>query len=260
MKPILSRLAAASLLAVFSFAAFAAAPPADTKIGNSATATYTDASNTERTTTSNTVVTVVQQVSSFALTADQSKLAAPGGQLFFPHTVVNTGNGTDSFTLQVANNGGDDFDLTFLALYADLNGDGLPDNATPITSSGSIAAGATYKFVVVGVVPGSATAAQTASVAVTAVATATATPAALQTNTDTVSVTNDAVVSVSKSVSSSSGGPGTGPHKFTLAYTNTGNNAGDEPNPHRRDSQRHDLCARKRPLERDRLNAAHRRE
>ena len=216
---------ATSLLvgAALTFAAFAAAPPADTQIGNSATATYTDSTNTERTTTSNTVITVVQQVSSFALTADQAKFAAPGGQVYYPHTIVNTGNGSDTFTLAVANNGGDDFDLSNLALYDDVNGDGLPDNATPISSSGAVVAGATFKFVAVGIVPGAAASSQTSSIAVTASGTATATPAPLQTNTDTTTVTTNAVVSVTKAVNSSSGGPGSGPYKFTLSYTNTGN-------------------------------------
>ena len=101
-----------------------APPPAGTSIGNQASATYTDASNTPRSTTSNVAITIVQQVASFTLTADGAKFAAPGGQVFYPHTLVNTGNGTDSFNLTVANNAGDNYDLTSLALYADANGDG----------------------------------------------------------------------------------------------------------------------------------------
>ena len=75
-----------------------AAPPAGTSIGNQASATYTDASNTERTATSNVALTIVQQVSSFLLTADGARFAAPGSQVLYPHTLVNTGNGTDTFT------------------------------------------------------------------------------------------------------------------------------------------------------------------
>src|SRR5205814_5481228 len=116
-------LAALGLAALVASVAYAAAPPANTSIGNQATATYTDASNTQRTATSNLVVTIVQQVASFTITTDgQSKFAAPGGQVVFPHTITNTGNGTDTFTLSVSNNaGGDNFDLTNLALYADSN-------------------------------------------------------------------------------------------------------------------------------------------
>lgn len=210
-------------LALAAHPAQAAAPPAGTSIGNQASATYTDASNTPRTATSNITVTIVQQVSSFSLTADGAQFAAPGGQVYYPHTIVNTGNGTDTFTLGSSNNGGDDFDLTSLALYADADGDGLPDDTTPITTSGAVAAGGTFRFVAVGIVPGTATSTQTASISVTAVATATATPAPLQTNTDVTTVTGNAVINVTKLISSNSGPAGSGPHTITLRYTNTGN-------------------------------------
>src|SRR3954467_3067984 len=129
-------------LAVVASVAYAVAPPANTSIGNQASATYTDASNTQRTVTSNTVITIVQQVASFTLTTDgQSKPAAPGGQVVFPHTLTNTGNGTDTFTLSAASNAGGNFNLTNIALYADFNSDGVPDNSTPITTTGPMTAG-----------------------------------------------------------------------------------------------------------------------
>ena len=205
--------------------AYAAAPPANTSIGNQASATYTDASNTQRTVTSNTVVTIVQQVASFTLTTDgQSKPAAPGGQVVFPHTLTNTGNGNDTFNLSVVANGGGAFTLTNVSLYADSNGDGIPDNSTPITSTGVLAAGATFKFVAVAIVPTGQTAGQTASLTASAVGTATGTPAAQQNNTDNVTVTSDAVVNVTKAISAATGAAGSGPYTFTLTYTNTGNN------------------------------------
>lgn len=218
-------LAAFLIAALASTLAYAVAPPANTQIGNQASATYTDASNTQRTATSNVVVTVVQQVASFTLTTDgQGKPATAGGQVVFPHTLTNTGNGTDTFTLNVANNtSGDNFDLTTLALYADANGDGIPDNNTAITSTGALASGATFKFVASGIVPGSATATQTAAIAVTAIGTATITPAPTQTNTDTTTVTANAVINVTKSMSAASGAAGSGPYAVTLTYTNTGN-------------------------------------
>ena len=201
-----------------------AAPPAGTSIGNQASATYTDSSNTPRTATSNVAITIVQQVSSFALTTDgQTKQSAAGAQVFFPHTISNTGNGTDTFTLSVTNATGDNFDLTSLALYADLNGDGLPDNNTPITSTGPLVAGATYKFVAVGTVPSSATAAQTANIVITGVGTATASPATAAANTDTITVTANGVVTVTHSLSSNSGAAGSGPYTVTINYNNIGN-------------------------------------
>src|SRR5262249_45658484 len=184
-----------------------AAPPAGTSIGNQASATYTDNSNTPRTATSNVAITIVQQVASFTLTTDgQARYGAPGGQVYFPHTLKNTGNGTDTFDLSAANaSSGDDFNLNSLALYADANGDGLPDNATAITSSGPLAAGASFQFVAVGVVPGSEVAPHTAILRVVANGTATSSPAAAQTNSDTVTVTANAVVTVTKSMSAHSG-------------------------------------------------------
>jgi len=201
-----------------------AAPPAGTSIGNQASATYTDASDTERTATSNVALTTVQQVSSFNLSADGGRYAAPGAQASYPHTLVNSGNGTDTFTLSVANAGGDDFDLSGLAIYADANGDGLPDNTTSILSTGPLAADQSFKFVVVGTVPGSANASQTAVITVSAAGTATASPAAAASNTDTTTVTADGVINVTKSMSANSGAPGSGPYPITLTYNNSGNN------------------------------------
>jgi len=203
-----------------------APPPAGTSIGNQASATYTDASNTPRSTTSNVAITIVQQVASFTLTADGAKFAAPGGQVYYPHTLLNTGNGTDTFNLSAANNpSGDNFDLASLALYADGNGDGLPDNATPITTSGPLASGATFHFVAMGIVPAGETAGRTAIITVSASGTATATPAPTQSNTDTTTVTGNAVINVTKSLSGNSGPPGSGPYTVTLTYNNVGNSA-----------------------------------
>src|SRR5258708_13345086 len=75
---------------------------AGTAIGNQASATYTDSSSVSRTATSNVVTTVVQQVASLTLTANGAKTASPGSPVFYPHTLTNTGNGSDSFTLTLA--------------------------------------------------------------------------------------------------------------------------------------------------------------
>lgn len=212
---------------------YAVAPPANTQIGNQATARYFDAGNTERQVSSNTVITVVQQVSSFTLTADQSKPASPGSPVYFPHTLTNTGNGTDAFPLNVTQSAGDNFDLTNLAIYADANGDGQPDDPnSPLSTlvggvatatTGPLAGGAVFRFVVSGIVPATATSAQTGVVTVAANGTATTTPAVSATNTDTVTVTNNAVVNVIKSMNSATGTANSGPYTVTLTYNNTGN-------------------------------------
>src|SRR5689334_16081548 len=148
-------------ICVFALAlsAMGQTPSAGTKIGNQASATYTDASNVGRTATSNAVYTVVQQVASLQLASTQGKTGAPGTQVAYPHTLTNTGNGTDTFTLAVA--AGSGFTHTGIAIYADTNGDGVPDNTTNLNGQTvTLAPGAAnaFKFVVVGTVPATATA------------------------------------------------------------------------------------------------------
>jgi trimeric autotransporter adhesin len=201
-------------------AAFAA-PPAGTSIGNQASATYLDASATSRTSTSNLVTTIVQQVASFTLTADGARTSAPGGQGIFPHTLTNTGNGTDDFVLNLTNLVGDDFDLTGIAVYADANGDGVPDNFTSLASTGPLAAGAAFRFVVVGNVPGTQVGGDIARARITAVSNFDNAQTAF--NTDVVTVTGNAVISVTKAISQSSGASPSGPYTYTLTYTNSGN-------------------------------------
>ena len=199
---------------------------ANASIGNQASATYTDGSNTPRTATSNTVVTTVTQVPALALTANNTKVANPGSPVYYPHTVTNTGNGTDVINLTATNNASgnpaaDNIDLTGLLIYADADGNGVPDNNTPITSTTSLAPGQSFRFVVVGTIPAAATSGSAAAITVTA--TTVGTPAASQTNTDTVTVTNNAAIEVTKSISSNSGPAGTNGVTYTLTYRNTGN-------------------------------------
>jgi uncharacterized repeat protein (TIGR01451 family) len=209
--------------------AFAAAPAANSTIGNTASATYTDASAVNRTATSNTVNTIVQQVSSFTLVADRTAVVAPGGQVVYSHTLTNTGNGSEGFVLtsgQTTNGAGDQIDLTGFKIYADADGNGVADNATDLTGSTvTLASNGVFKFVVVGSAPGTAVAGNTAVTTVTATTAVSAfnpAPDAL-TNTDTATVTADAVITVTKSASVITGPIGT-EVQYTLTYTNTGNN------------------------------------
>ncbi len=208
-------------LGLVAVGAQAATPPAGTPIGNQATATYLDATATSRTVTSNLVTTIVQQVASFTLTADGARTSAPGGQAVFPHVLTNTGNGSDTFPLTLANLTGDDFDLTGLSIYADADGNGVPDNFTPINTTGPLAAGATFRFVVVGNVPGTQLAADVARARISAASAFDNTQTAF--NTDVVTVTGNAVIAVTKSISQSNGASPSGPYTYTLTYTNSGN-------------------------------------
>jgi uncharacterized repeat protein (TIGR01451 family) len=221
------RTATGALLAVLATLALAAptpalaAPPAGTTIGNQATATYLDASSTARTVTSNLVTTIVQQVASFTLTANGNLTAAPGGQAVFPHVLTNTGNGTDAFPLTLVNLAGDNFDLTGLAIYADANGDGVPDNFIPLATTGALASGASFRFVVVGNVPGVQVGGDVARVRISALSNFDNTQTAF--NQDVVTVTGNAVISVTKAINQNSGASPSGPYTYTLTYNNTGN-------------------------------------
>ena len=91
-------LALAGAVATTATTAFAA-PAAGTAIGNQTSATYTDASNTPRTVTSNVVTAIVQQVASLTLTQSASRTVSVGSQVSYPLTLTNSGNGTDTFNL-----------------------------------------------------------------------------------------------------------------------------------------------------------------
>lgn len=201
--------------------AVAAAPPVGTQIGNQASATYTDASNATRTVTSNVIFAVMQQVASLTLTADASRTVSIGGLVSYPLTLTNTGNGSDSYALSSTQSGS--FTFSTVSFYTDANGDGVADNTTPITTSGPLAMGETFRFVAVGTVPTTAAAGNTNALVVTA--TSGFTPAISASVTETTTVTANAVVALTKSMSAAAGAPGSGPYSVTLTYNNSGNSA-----------------------------------
>lgn len=123
--------------------AWAAAPPANTVIGNQATANYLDPNGLTQSATSNIVQTTVQQVGSFNLdgftsettTVQNTKTGAAGSIVYAPHVLTNTGNGTDTFAIKVTNPGPNGSGtLANIAVYADANFDGLPDSTTALCS------------------------------------------------------------------------------------------------------------------------------
>lgn len=219
-----SSLSAAALMVLASLliampAAYAITP-VGTVIGNQATATYQDATGTARTSASNLVQTTVSQVKSFTLTANGAKTAAPGQTVYYPHSITNTGNGTDTYALNAATTGGG-FTHTGLVYYVDANADGIPDNFSPITTTGNVPAGTQFNFVVAGVVPAATAAGTTGTIIVSA----TDTGANTVTNTDTTTVANSAI-NVLKKLSVTAGpSPSTAPITVTLTYNNTGTQA-----------------------------------
>ncbi|MER3444677.1 MAG: hypothetical protein C4333_11430 [Meiothermus sp.] len=138
--------------------------PAGTSIQNQASATYLDSANQSRTTTSNQVVTVVQQVYAFTITPDgttaapgQTRNALPGAQVIFAYTVANTGNGDDTISLAtVQASSGDNFDLSAVSIVRDDDCDGTVDPGEPTVTSVALtrsAPGSQVCVLVLGTIP-----------------------------------------------------------------------------------------------------------
>ncbi|MFP6813477.1 MAG: hypothetical protein VB956_09180 [Moraxella sp.] len=199
----------------------AAAPTAGSNISNIATASYTDGNGASKTVTSNEVKTIVLQVSSFTLVADRNATINPNGTATLSHTLTNTGNGTDTFTLNVSQLGGDDFDLNNVHIYLDSNQDGLPDNNTEITSV-TLTANQSVGIIVVSTVPVTQTDGQKAQYTLNA--TAGFDTSVTRFNTDTVTVSARVSMQIQKSASVASVAPN-GDITYTLTYKNTGNGA-----------------------------------
>ncbi len=197
-----------------------AAPAAGTVIGNQASATYTDGTNVQRTATSNVVQTTVAQRASLTLTPTNSLPGVSGSPVVFAHTLTNTGNGPDTFALAGADQGGDTFNFGTITLFADANGDGVADNATPILSTGPLAVGGVFRFVASVTVPAGQANGATGIIRVTG--TSGFTPAVTDSKDDTVTVNANTSLSVIKSMSSISGVAGSLGHTVTLTYTNSG--------------------------------------
>ena len=213
---------------LLSFAVQAKSPAAGTLIQNQASATYKDANGVEQMATSNVVATLIQQVGAMELVQDQTRHGVVGNTVYLPHVLSNTGNGVDTYDLSIANvtTGDDyDFDLTKVFIYADANKDGLPDNATPISSTGALAADESFYFVIGAEIPASASKNQQGQLTVKGTSTFVETPTDLvveKTNTDTVIVSEDAVINVIKSMSANAGASPSGTYTITLKYINTG--------------------------------------
>ena len=196
--------------------------PADTILNNQATASYRDSQNVSRNVSSNTVRTVVQQVAGLTLTVDQTKPANAGATVDFPHLITNTGNGPDVYSLavtDVAVGAGADYIFDVVQIFADADANGIPDSATPITQTGTLASGESFAVVVRVSVP--VTAAVSDSGGVVLDAQSQFDTNSSESNTDTVTITDRAVVEVTKFLSQNSGEAGSGPYRVTLIYKNT---------------------------------------
>ena len=149
--------------------------------------------------------------------------------MYYPHTITNTGNGADTYTLNAptSTNSPPPPRPTARSPTTSTNVDGVPDNAIPINTSGALAAGGIFRFVVAGTVPAAAANGNTANIVVSVSDTVVTTA----TNTDTTTVASS-VITVTKALSPITGpSPNTGVPAtvgavtVTLSYNNTGSSA-----------------------------------
>ncbi|AEV15222.1 hypothetical protein TCCBUS3UF1_1730 [Thermus sp. CCB_US3_UF1] len=156
------------LLVVLMGLALAAGTPAGTAITNQATATYIDSAGQPRTTTSNLVTTIVQQVYSFTITPDgnnegnpgQVRSGLPGSQVLFNYRVRNNGNGTDTINLSIAQGTSDNFDLQNVRIHLDANCNGNVDAGEGQVTQVTLPADGEACLVVAAVIPSGATSGQ----------------------------------------------------------------------------------------------------
>jgi uncharacterized repeat protein (TIGR01451 family) len=189
-----------------------AATPAGTSIVNTATATYIDSTLAARSATSNTVTTVVQQVASVSVSAGTAKNGSVNGQVTYAHTITNNGNGADSFTLSATNTGA--FTMANVAFYADANGDGIADNATPITTTTTLQPGQSVQVVAIATLPAGAANGATNNLVVSATSVFNAASTANATDVTTVAPASVMDITVG---SAGSGAPGAGAGAETTA-------------------------------------------
>ena len=140
-------LTALALTLLVSSTAKAALTPVDTVIKNQAYVDYKDANgNAMERVLSNEVSTTVSQIAGVDVDpAEFSRDGKQGTTVEFASTITNTGNGADTFAL-AANNP----NSWTTRIYLDTDGNGKRDTGedTLVTSTGELAANATYKVII----------------------------------------------------------------------------------------------------------------
>ena len=133
-----------------------AATPAGTPIVNFANASMVDSAGRPGSFPSDTVRAIVQPWASLALTPGREVAVRAGNAGAFAHRLRNTGNVTLDARLDVGNLAGDDYDVGALALYRDVNADGIVDPGDVALAPGSVvtlAPGDSLDLVLAGTVP-----------------------------------------------------------------------------------------------------------
>ncbi|KZZ26427.1 hypothetical protein A3754_11185 [Alcanivorax sp. HI0083] len=152
-KGVLSSKMAASLVSgglLFAAGQAWALTDAGTDIKNKATVTYEDANGNSYSAQSNEAVVTVAEVYAGTLENDGKKSGAPGETVYFSHTLKNTGNATDTFTLDGLNGAGA---AGSYQVFIDANGNGQPDAGESAATSVSVDAGDQVELILAVPVP-----------------------------------------------------------------------------------------------------------
>ena len=215
----------AILMLANSRGVYAAGTPAGTVISSRATAVYTTASGANADTIYSAFVTfVVKQGGAVnVLLPSLAKTSGDGINVDYALTILNSGNGTDKFSLTFFSSHG-----WQVLLYHDINGNGVLDaadsSAGVIASTDSVKVDSSFKVMARIVVPNNeALNAQSDSAVITAASQFDATKSAasiLKTNVQT------AVIATNTSLNVDNAAPNPpGPITFTFSITNSGQSA-----------------------------------
>lgn len=223
---VVSKFAWLLVLATLLPSAWAALPLPGSQITNIASGDYVDEQGNTLVIDSNPVSLTIQAVKALSLTSNQAQVGLIGAKLNFPHVLTNTGNVADSYALSLVQASNDNYDLADVAVYADRDQNGIPDdninllaNATTI----SLDAGQSMAVVIAGTIPTTVSNSNQAKFTLTA--TSTTQSGLAQTVNDSAQVIDDAVILVTKAQSLSSGSNNQ-ELVYTLTYTNNGSASG----------------------------------
>lgn len=190
-------------------------------ISNMATGEYKEQGSTVvQTSRSNLVQTTIIPAYSFSLVNSNNLSGVTNQPVYFNHTLTNTGNGKDSYSLSTAMNNGN-IALSALAIYLDKDRNGIPDNDQPITRY-SLDAGESIALIVKALI-GTALSDATGSLLLTATSQQ---DLSVQSNTDTVTVSDKAVISIRKAFNKTIVAPNE-EAIIRLTYFNNGTESGE---------------------------------
>lgn len=207
-----------------------AATPAGVRITNQAEASYFD-------TRTGQVVHLVSNIASLVVAPllaveqnqDQVQPAAIGAPVYFPHTIVNTGNKADFYILNAENLTGDNGDLQNIKIYVDENGDGqVNPGERELSQTDLMEPGDRLQVVVVGTVPSNSNNGDQLSIKLTT--TSTNDPTVKDSDTNTVDIKDGAILRISRigDVDCQVEMKVNDRMYYEVSYTNVGNKQPDE--------------------------------